>query len=1265
MASLQRRLAVGDEARIGTFYNARNDQFLPGNLFGDHDLDNVIRVSPIATPIIQLDHDDSYASKFRMLEIGPSTAATILAGWLDCKGSFKVLEEHHNTDDDDDWSALYHTILTVEEKLELGHPGLRDCAAAAAAAVDGQPLQNVTHVVIAVQWGVRTVITAQYPPDGHAREGQLKSQMDEFKAATEAALQAAGDDPKVCYLAAGSSDEVPGHLDIKVYSDVFPCAGRGGIIMDDLRKTFELLQTLPLHIKDDNCGKGRPLAYMLLPIDIFALYTPLPLQLLSPLAAAAPPSLPQEDTLNAFIGVFDEFQSCRHRLAKYITYVASRKQYLLPETVGAFESCLERLVDAESALKTQFPLALRSARHYGDHAALAGLLHEYVDGTSSPRHIIADVDVSDLAAVEILDELVSKGAVYIGGDGAMLGRELAKHNPGKAYVLYFDRLCMAEDPDPSWTSNYSRFLELLAHRDDEAAPTPTLFAIYDTGAAEGPYSDFLHIAMLENGREITSDLVEYEKFMSERCVARCLPGTFETDDIKKPIKRRFVTMPCPHRHCDQQLDCHWTCFGCLEPVEYGYTDDFFYCACGRSKFTNYEFRCNGLVHGPGFGRPDPSVTVKRLRRLESLNYVNILILGETGVGKSTFVNAMVNYLEFATLDDALASEVLRWVIPCSFSTQYINRASPDNEIEEHFVKVGSRDDEKDGSKGDSATQRTTVYSVTVPSDSTTYTVRLIDTPGIGDARGVEFDKQNIMDILTTISSYDELHGILILLKPNNSRLTITFQYCVKELLVHLHQSAARNMVFGFTNTRTTNYTPGDTFQPLKRLLGENTSIGLSLLANTTYCFDSESFRFLAAAKNGLNMPNKDDFDRSWTHSRDETVRLIEHFKAIPPHPTKSTISLNGARRSIQELTKPMVDISELIRKNIALVNEQIQELRDKELTGDRLRDNLQIQKIQLKPELLRRARTVCTHTACTEIRDDGMGSNEKVIVYKTHCHAACHLEDVPIDVLAPPQLVWCQAFDGEIWCRRCRHHWQEHMHVVYELKEHTVTVTNSTIEQQLRDHATDMTLRAMAIDKLDRTIDEYQREHDTIRDAAAKFGVFLKKHSITPINDATEAYLLFLIKAERDKVEVGGNDTKLKALEAELRSHKETIAVLTRSINSKSSSSSAANDDMTEAGIERLVRKLYNLEHFGNNLQWLQHGITLAHEATNREIPLTVKRNPVNATGRKPRKLEIRSKGTANINPSQPPPPSDPDSIITITKRIRGVGDLVTGFLRL
>jgi hypothetical protein len=77
------------------------------------------------------------------------------------------------------------------------------------------------------------------------------------------------------------------------------------------------------------------------------------------------------------------------------------------------------------------------------------------------------------------------------------------------------------------------------------------------------------------------------------------------------------------------------------------------------------------------------------------------------------------------------------------------------------------------------------------------------------------------------------------------------EFCVKELLTHLHRTAVNNIAFGFTNTRISNYTPGDTFGPLETLLAQQSNVQLSLSMQTSYCFDSESFRYLAAYKQGV------------------------------------------------------------------------------------------------------------------------------------------------------------------------------------------------------------------------------------------------------------------------------------------------------------------------------------------------------------------------------------------------------------------------------
>ena len=100
-------------------------------------------------------------------------------------------------------------------------------------------------------------------------------------------------------------------------------------------------------------------------------------------------------------------------------------------------------------------------------------------------------------------------------------------------------------------------------------------------------------------------------------------------------------------------------------------------------------------------------------------------------------------------------------------------------------------------------------------------------------------------------------SIIILLNPNQAKLTVTFRYCVQELLIHLHKSAVDNMIFGFTNFR-----PSDTFPALRKLLGDQ-SVEFQLEPNNVYCF--ESYRFLAALNHWMKFDQylENAYNRSW------------------------------------------------------------------------------------------------------------------------------------------------------------------------------------------------------------------------------------------------------------------------------------------------------------------------------------------------------------------------------------------------------------------
>ena len=155
--------------------------------------------------------------------------------------------------------------------------------------------------------------------------------------------------------------------------------------------------------------------------------------------------------------------------------------------------------------------------------------------------------------------------------------------------------------------------------------------------------------------------------------------------------------------------------------------------------------------------------------------MNILVLGETGVGKSTWINGILNYRKYESLEQAIDNPLL-WAIPMSFVV------TNKDTYKQETVSVGEDPNEMTA-KGEttaSATQFPRAYTFS----NGNCRVHIIDTPGIGDTRGLDRDGENILAYIR--DRITELHGICILMPPDMARSTVAFDFCVKELLVHLH-----------------------------------------------------------------------------------------------------------------------------------------------------------------------------------------------------------------------------------------------------------------------------------------------------------------------------------------------------------------------------------------------------------------------------------------------------------------------------------------------
>ncbi|CAF5027513.1 unnamed protein product [Rotaria sp. Silwood1] len=323
--------------------------------------------------------------------------------------------------------------------------------------------------------------------------------------------------------------------------------------------------------------------------------------------------------------------------------------------------------------------------------------------------------------------------------------------------------------------------------------------------------------------------------------------------------------------------------------------------------TKLQSKLVDIRRGTGHRLPEPSQEITSLPsslpskiKTSSVTELNVLLMGETGVGKSTFINAFVNYLSFDTLEQAEQNKPIV-LIPVSFLLTI------GNQFNEFTVKLGNIDsNENHEHQGQSVTQECKSYVFNLNEQ---LRLRLIDTPGMGDTRGFSQDEKNIDHIITYINNLSHLNAICLLFKPNNSRLNTFFHLCINQLLTYLTPTFYNNIIFCFTNSRATFFAPGDTGPLLQEIILQEYRNEILFKKNNTFCFDSESFRYLAARKCNVDFDEfiQQESINSWKTSVTESVRLLKFILRCKPYYLNDEQSVRKAALDIRMLSRPLME----------------------------------------------------------------------------------------------------------------------------------------------------------------------------------------------------------------------------------------------------------------------------------------------------------------------------------------------------------------------
>ncbi|XP_038060059.1 uncharacterized protein LOC119731108 [Patiria miniata] len=916
--------------RLFLFTNQKCRQALRNGdtLFGSKLEDDAVDTMDLGDTSIELVMSDNIQEKFNKLNVEAELQVSLLAGLIKLSGSGSYLGDERKSARAQSMSLIYK-LRTVNEEIMLRQN--KDKIDLEILSPSNVQTINATHVVCAIDWGAVCSITCEYEnkedEDVTEVKGALSAELDKLKVLV---------DVKGSAKASYDDQNKDSHKKF-----TFKCKADVSAPDKDLPVTFEgavdLARNLPSLVKGTNAGKGVPLLYMLMPLDAVVKMCRLQIQLHIQYTSI------NDDIIKKCAQVVEGITKKRQSLYDIQKDLHANAEYVTEGSLARIDDILEKFIVQESGFKSRLQDLVKKVRSGSvDVSKIEAFLDKELSGAFSISRYNDHIRgfQKDLNKLKSIKSWKKKGIIYIGKKD-----EVAMDDRKFVYTLYKTRdENVKNDLDEKNREFFLRLQKTHAHEEDYK------FIVVDQDLREDIWPSGekkTTIYSFVDGRRTSEDLYAKKGQDSEMCLIQINRPVYQQI---RPNNRAHVQLRCPNAlaangQCSGD-PVTWKCSKCRELVEYGIETKLFYCKCGQSDPNESLWRCNENDHGMNYVKYQHDILSAELSNLRAIKERNILILGETGVGKSTWINGFMNYLYYADLEEAMKAKEFHILIPSSFTFTQQGK--------EKKIMVGESDTNENMEAGKSATKEPRSYVFHVGGEI----VRLIDTPGIGDSEGIQQDRKNFDNILSYLTHYQEIHAVCILLKPNNSRLTAMFRFCIQELLVHLHSSAKNNIVFCFTNARATFYQPGDTLPALNREL-EDKQVGIQANPNNYFCFDNEPFRFLACVKNEVEFSQGEinTYAESWNRSVEETKKLFKHISSLRPHNIRNTLSMNEARRIIVAMSKPLAEVAKTIQQNVQEGNEaktQI-DLVDKDM--DSLKANLKFSGFELKREELGYPRT--------------------------------------------------------------------------------------------------------------------------------------------------------------------------------------------------------------------------------------------------------------------------------------------------------------------
>uniref|UniRef100_A0A8C6TM89 AIG1-type G domain-containing protein n=1 Tax=Neogobius melanostomus TaxID=47308 RepID=A0A8C6TM89_9GOBI len=459
----------------------------------------------------------------------------------------------------------------------------------------------------------------------------------------------------------------------------------------------------------------------------------------------------------------------------------------------------------------------------------------------------------------------------------------------------------------------------------------------------------------------------------------------------------------------------------------------------------------------------------------------VLLVGATGSGKSTLINSLVNFVMGVKFEDKVWFEVIT--------------------------------DENKESQAQSQTTAVSVYEVfgfegkTVP-----YSLTIIDTPGFGDTRGIEYDDtvtKQLKDLFSISGGVDSIDAVGLVLKATENRLDGNTAYIFNSLTSLFGKNMEQNIVALMTHSD--GFKPKDALNALKEA---KVKCARDKMDNPVY------FIFNNRQKEPIDSDDEENAERVFMDSNRAMKKFTGFLENAMSQSVTESVEVMDKREQLTACIKNLMERVGTIEEKQKTIktNQEMLEKYEKEIKEN---ENFEIE----MEEVYKVVKPIHHH------------KNDKAVTCG-NCEENCHH---PCDHWC----FWCRNIFKDEKCTVCKGRCSTDRHVrekfIYETKTRTVKTTSKDIKAKYDESQKGMKTQTTLLEDLKFEMLELKQEKNKCLDDAFQCIERLEKIALNKDSASTCQHLDFLIKKMDEKGDTRKVD-KLKSMKKRMNDSQKAAA---------------------------------------------------------------------------------------------------------------------------